>query len=99
MDSGAGCGAIGRGTSDDNENHYRYASGSGGWAGPRIRPSVPVVAGPDRAVLHLDREAHRRRVGRRIERAAVADVELRSMQHAFDGRFLAIEAEIGRAHV
>src|SRR5690606_24454166 len=42
-------------------------------------------------VLDLDRELDRGRVGRRIERAAVADIELRAVEDAFDGRLLAVE--------
>src|SRR5690606_17187995 len=67
-----------------NANHSQYQSHPGGG-------SVPVVPRPDSPVLDLDREPDRGRVGRRIERAAVADIELRAVEDAFDGRFLAVE--------
>src|SRR5690606_32768509 len=49
------------------------------------RGSVAVVAGPDGAVVDLDRELDRRLVGRGAQGAAVAHVELRAVQDAFDG--------------
>src|SRR3546814_20739145 len=51
-----------------------------------------IVPGPDRVVLDLHRELDHRRISRRIERAAVPDVEFRAVQHALDGRFLAVQA-------
>src|SRR5690606_3710231 len=44
-----------------------------------------VVAGPDRALLHLDRELRDRLVGGRAQGPAVAQVELRPVQHALHG--------------
>src|SRR5690606_4107451 len=74
-----------------NDSQYQLARFPG-------TPSA-IVPGPDRVVLDLHRELHRRRIRGRIERAAVAHVELRAVQHALDGRFLAIEAAGGELEV
>jgi hypothetical protein len=46
-----------------------------------------IVAGPDAAVLDLHRELRHRLVGRCAQRAAVAQIETRAVQHAGDAAF------------
>src|SRR4249919_1033810 len=61
--------------------------------------SIPVVARPHARIVDLDGKLRHRLIGGRAERATVAHVELRTVQGAFDRRFVAIEVASGQLEI
>src|SRR5690606_18339193 len=82
-----------------NENHSQAQWILNTIRAVRTGPSVAVVAGPDAPVLALHRKPGDRLVGRGAQGAAVADVELRPVQHALDGACRGLEHARGQLEV